>query len=325
MSHGIINKPFRFQVAWASHQQIEEVIRTNWSSSNRLVPKLHSLASALSLWNKESFGNLFQRKRKLWARIEGVQRRLAAGAPQYLLKLERRLRRELDLTLDQLTLMWMQQARVDQIRDGDRNTKYYHMSTIIRQRFNRVNAIKDAENRWCSNPSRIKQMVVDHFRSLLSEEGTLSSATGLDGPGFPLISRRHLQALEEPFTRQDILVALEGMQPLKAPGPDGFHAYFFSRYWHIVEEDVCNTVLQVLRGQPMPRGLNDTFITLIPKVPNPDKVTQFRPIGLCNVTYKLVTKCIVNRLRQVLPQLISPAQSSSVSYTHLTLPTNREV
>ena len=68
----------------------------------------------------------------------------------------------------------------------------------------------------------------------------------------------------------------------------------------------------------MPRGLNDTFITLISKVPNPDRVTQFRPIGLCNVTYKLVTKCIVNRLHQVLPQLISPTQSSFVPGRQLT-------
>ena len=68
----------------------------------------------------------------------------------------------------------------------------------------------------------------------------------------------------------------------------------------------------------MPSGLNDTFITVIPKVPNPEKVTQFRPIGLCNVVYKLITKCLVNRLKRALPDLISLIQSSFVPWRQIT-------
>ena len=52
-------------------------------------------------------------------------------------------------------------------------------------------------------------------------------------------------------------------------------------------------VLNVLRGQPFLEGMNETFLTLIPKVPNIETVTQIQPIGLCNVSYKLITKCIV--------------------------------
>ena len=142
------------------------------------------------------------------------------------------------------------------------------MATVIRRRFNRVNALKDDENMWCMNTSRIKHMVVNHFQSLFSEEGTTTSPIGMEAVDFPRLSQHHVQTLQEPFTKQDISFALKGMQPLKAPGPDGFHAYFFMQYWHIIEDDVCNVVLQALQGQPMPSGLNDTFITLIPKVPN---------------------------------------------------------
>jgi len=108
------------------------------------------------------------------------------------------------------------------------------------------------------------------------------------------------------------------MHPSKAPGPDGFQAYFFQTYWHIVEADVCKVVLQVLRGGPLPSGLNDTFLTLVPKVAHPERVSQFRPIGLYNVTYKLITKCIVNRLKWVLPKIISPTQSSFVPGRQIT-------
>jgi len=81
------------------------------------------------------------------------------------------------------------------------------------------------------------------------------------------------QTLEAPFTPQDVLSALKEMSPCKAPGPDDFHAFFFQHYWHIVGQDVCDLVLQVLRGGHMPEGINDTFITLIPKVTHPERVT----------------------------------------------------
>ena len=86
--------------------------------------------------------------------------------------------------------------------------------------------------------------------------------------------------------------ALKAMDLFKTPGPDGYQAFFFQEYWHIVKEEVCNIVLNVLRGQSIPEGMNATFLTLIPKV-SVETVNQLRPIGLCNVGYKLITKCIV--------------------------------
>ena len=65
------------------------------------------------------------------------------------------------------------------------------------------------------------------------------------------------------------------------------------------------------RGQ-MPEGWNDTIISLIPKVDNPKKATDLRPISLCNVIYKVVLKVLSNRLRQVLPGIITPNQSAFV-------------
>ena len=59
-----------------------------------IVDNLRNLAVELTSWNREIFGNLFHRKRKLWARIEGIQRSLDGGGPSYLLKLDRRLRKD---------------------------------------------------------------------------------------------------------------------------------------------------------------------------------------------------------------------------------------
>ena len=74
--------------------------------------------------------------------------------------------------------------------------------------------------------------------------------------------------------------------------------------------DVTEAVLSCLTSSVIPLSINRTFITLIPKVKSPLKVSEFRPISLCNIIYKLVSKVIANKLKGVLPLIISESQSA---------------
>ena len=74
--------------------------------------------------------------------------------------------------------------------------------------------------------------------------------------------------------------------------------------------DVVGMVLNVLNSNISMTDINKTFITLIPKINNPTKMTNFRPISFCNVIYKLISKVLANRLKLVLPHSISENQSA---------------
>lgn len=103
--------------------------------------------------------------------------------------------------------------------------------------------------------------------------------------------------------------ALSSMHPDKSPGPDGLNPGFYQHFWDITGKDVILACLSYLNTRSLP-GLNDTTIVFIPKKNNPITASDLRPIALCNVMYKLVSKVLANRLKLVLNSLISPMQSA---------------
>lgn len=98
----------------------------------------------------------------------------------------------------------------------------------------------------------------------------------------------------------------------KTPGPDDMTVYFFRFFWNVIGDDVVRIVQDFFINDKLLPALNHTNITLMPKVGNPTKVNQYRPISLCNVIYKVISKIMTERLKVVLPKLISPFQMAFV-------------
>ena len=109
---------------------------------------------------------------------------------------------------------------------------------------------------------------------------------------------------------EEVELAIKKMAPLKALGSDGMPPLFYQTYWTYVGMDISQAVLSCLNFGSLLKSINHTFITLIPKVKNPEKVSEFRPISLCNVIYKIVSKVIANRLKPFLNNIISETQSA---------------
>jgi hypothetical protein len=98
----------------------------------------------------------------------------------------------------------------------------------------------------------------------------------------------------------------------KSPGPDGVNFGFLKDFWETVKRDVMRFITDFHRNGKLTRGINTTFIALIPKVDSPQRLNDFRPISLVGSLYKILSKVLANRLKMVLGSVISETQTAFV-------------
>ena len=98
------------------------------------------------------------------------------------------------------------------------------------------------------------------------------------------------EQLTKEFWKEEIIQVISQLHPTKALGPDDMSAIFYQKYWDIIGEDVSNIILNTLNSNAPLTDLSKTNIVLIPKTNSPSKMSEFRPISLCNVTYKIISK-----------------------------------
>lgn len=115
------------------------------------------------------------------------------------------------------------------------------------------------------------------------------------------------------FTAQEIKEAVFSMSAIKVPRPDGYPTGFYQKYWDTIGSGVTKYVLEVIKEEKDIRNINHTYLFLIPKQARPENPNQFRPISPCNVLYKIVAKVIVNHLKKVMDNIISPNQAAFIS------------
>lgn len=127
------------------------------------------------------------------------------------------------------------------------------------------------------------------------------------------VTREMNAELTRDFTGEEVWTALYQMHQTKAPSLDRMSVIFYQKYWEIVGTNVINMVLNVLNFDAPLFGINNTIITLVSKVKNPTRMKDFRPISHSNVCYKLVSNVLANRLKAIIPQIISENQSTFLS------------
>ncbi|KAK7855155.1 hypothetical protein CFP56_029352, partial [Quercus suber] len=293
-------RPFRFEAMWLKDSTCEDVIKQSWEGESSpnidrgFNRKITACQLNLRAWNRNYFGhvrNTLAKKLKdlKWAEEEGCY----ASNPGKIYQ----LREEIQKLKYREESMWKQRSRNAWLKEGDSNTRYFHCRANQRNQRNFISGLEDNDGGWVEEESRLGGIVEDYFRTIFSSSNPSGFDSILQGI-HPAITEEAAELLGRDFQADEVGAALKQMAPLTAPGPDGMSPVFYKSFWHIVGEDVTAVVLKALNTGVIPESLNSTFIALIPKIKHPKKVSDFRPISLCNVAYKLISKVVVNRLKK---------------------------
>lgn len=173
-----------------------------------------------------------------------------------------------------------------------------------------IESLLNEQEQWVTDQTLLKDLTIKYSTDLFKFDphGKGDFILG----GFLHFSEESIQELDRDFKEEEVLNSVKGMNSLKAPGPDGYQAFFYQQVWDVVGPTVITFALQALNEKQMPKGSAEALLVLIPKIDHPCKISQYRPISLCNIAYKLVTKMIINHLKSVLGDLISPNHSSFI-------------
>jgi len=128
----------------------------------------------------------------------------------------------------------------------------------------------------------------------------------------PRQSEQCRDSLSTPVLKEEVRRVVFSMKSYKASGPDGFQPIFFKHFWERIGDDIRHLVHIASNMGTINTSIAETLIVLISKESNPQRLKNFRPISLCNVIFKVITKVLVSRLRPFLVDLISPLQSSFI-------------
>ncbi|PNY16050.1 ribonuclease H, partial [Trifolium pratense] len=302
-------KPIRYEQIWTREPPHYDIVKENWQNNSGPVhQKLATTLDSLHRWGYKTFGIIPKRIRNLQNDLQMLHEQ---NGTQNLTDQIKDKEQELDNILECEETWWKQRSRELWLQHGDKNTKYFHMKANIRRNKNKIEAITDLQGQKIYEETGIEKVLVDHFKNLFTKQDTQNINETVKIVEGRINNDMH-QELSKVFTREEVFQAIKDMKSLAAPGPDGLPALFYHNYWEIIGEEVTNMVLDVLNNNEDPSHLNSTYICLIPKINHPSSPSDFRPISLCNVTLKIITKTLANRIKNILPDVISPNQSAFI-------------
>ncbi|CAI9111977.1 OLC1v1012333C1 [Oldenlandia corymbosa var. corymbosa] len=259
----------RFEELWTKFDECRDIIEENWYiggdvNAEQFKMKIKNTMMALKKWGKLKFGNLRKKINDFNQRLVEIQ-----GNPAYTWDEEAKLKKELELLLEQEEVYWKQRSRISWLQGGDRNTSYFHNKASHRKTKNFIRRLQAESGEWIEDEEKLHMHIIGHFAGLFTERADYQD--DISNLVESHIPRYMIEELEDKFTEEEIIKVIKDMRPWKAPGPDGVHAGFYQIYWSIVGDDVKKLALDILDGDGDIQALNHTYIVLIPKVLNPPK------------------------------------------------------
>jgi len=250
--------PFRSLDCWLKEPSFLQVFRHEWMQMAELPldQKLKKMKAPLKKWNREVFGHIEQRiqgYQKEIAHIDMIAQDRDLQESEWLRKYA--LQAQLWLWKARQERYWKQLSRCKILKEGDKNTKFFHRLATIRRRKNQILTIKKEEE-VISDPRQVRQVFLQHFKQLYTRhEVVLFDLTSL---GIQKLNTEEKLRLEQPVTIEEVKEAIMNCDPSKAPGYDGFNLKCLKHVWPIIGEEFSKYIIQFFETGNLNPSINVT-------------------------------------------------------------------
>lgn len=302
---------FYFDIRMVGKAGIEEAIARGWEGDDAqtgcsVMDRLSRCRRELSHWKKRSHFNSLTKIQKLHGDLE---KEIAKTFPSA--RSMKRLRMELAEAHKEEEKFWRQRSREQWLREGDRNTSYFHNVVKGKKIRNNILMLKDELGVEHFSEGAKGHLAVEYFKELFMSSNPADLESLFEGFQSRVTSAMNEELTKE-ITDEEIKAAAFSVKGSSAPGEDGIIGVFYKNYWHIVGPQVVEEVRSFFSSSTLPAGWNHTQICLLPKITKPESMKDMRPISLCSVQYKIVSKLLSSRLKPIMDEIISDTQGAFV-------------
>ena len=314
-------KPFRFFNFLLKNENFIPLLAQHWFSFQvlgfamyRVVKKLKSLKPVIRDFSRQNYSDIEKRVAEAAEALAQAQVRTLNDPSTENAELELYLQEKwLKLSSAEESFFY-QKSRVSWLQVGDRNTPYFHLMANARQAINHIHYLENAAGRRYESQSDIHDHCISYFSGLLgkSVEPPLFIQEDISGLFQFSCSDSQQDLLASPFSSEEIKAAFFSLPRNKASGPDGYCPEFFMRTWSVVGGEVTASVSEFFTSGSLLNQINATNLVLIPKIPNASKTSDFRPISCLNTIYKVISKLLADRLKEIIGLAVGHSQSAFI-------------
>jgi hypothetical protein len=256
---------FRFENMWLKEEDVEEVVEDGWGRERgvEITSRTTRCAEKLKRWGRRKRMKFKQEVEECREEMERLRGRHDLSSSERYMEVQENHAK----LLIQEETYWRQRAKMHWLKEGDLNTKFFHMSASSRQRKKKIVKLVNEANVEVKTQPEICETARNYFDHLFQANTT--SHDPILSIIAPKITQEDNDRLVAPITKEELKEALFQMHPDKAPGPDGFNPAFYQHFWDLCGSDIFEATKEWLDRGYFPSSLNETNICLIPKCENP--------------------------------------------------------
>lgn len=277
------NPQFRFENMWllqpGFHMVVENSLLQVSPNSPSFSSKLNRVTVAIQRWRKSIFGSVFADLLRLKRRITGIQNSRQYQQSSFLHQLESELQHQYSLKRLQHEIFWRQRSRIQWLKEGDQNIKFYHRVSRANFKRNHIHHLVDDQGQTITDTASLSGLCKSFFHKLFSEQDSPAPGTNTLAPAL-----------------QPVLTVADNTMIMAVPS----------------EEEINKMAQDFFCMGRLDPAANETNIILLPKRDGASKLEDFRPISLCNVRYKIISQLLVTRIGPLMSRCISDIQEAFI-------------